>query len=323
MAAHQLNREPYRRDGRSSGTDDGIALVVVLWFLLILSIMAAGFVATTQTDTRIARNHVENARARALADAGVHLALYNLLQPQEQGPPPVDGTIRVYDIVGARILVAVQSERGKIDLNTAQPEILKRLFESVGATPDGSDALVAAIEDWRDPDDLVRVNGAENKDYLAAGLAAGAKNAPFDTVEELQQVKGVTPELYRRVAPALTVYSRSSRIDTAVAPPEALRAMSGLTEQDIQRLLSEREGAENEDREEGQTGPGARRTRGTFMIRALAQTPRGAIFVREAVAYLTGNRDEPFLFYAWREGARSFFEAAEQAPREVRDTGMR
>jgi hypothetical protein len=91
--------------------------------------------------------------------------------------------------------------------------------------------------------------------------------------------------------------------------------MSGLTEQDIQRLLSEREEAENEDpdaAEVGGTAPVARRTRGTFMIRALAQTPRGAVFVREAVAYLTGNRDEPFLFYAWREGARSFFETVVQ-----------
>jgi general secretion pathway protein K len=316
MVARQPNRDCRPRpEGRSRRADDGIALVVVLWFLLILSIMAAGFIATTQTDTRIARNQVENARARVLADAGVHLALYNMLQPPPQGAPAVDGSIRSYEILGGRILVSVQSERGKIDLNTAQPELLKGLFESVGVPPEKSDALVAAIEDWRDEDDLPRLNGAESRDYVAAGLSAGAKNAPFDSVEELRQVLGMTPELYRRVFSALTVYSRSSRIDTSVAPPEALRAMTGLTEEEIQSLLSERAVPANEDEDEDEpTQTVARRLRGTFMIQALAQTPRGAVFVREAVAQLTGSAEEPILFYAWREGTRARFESLLTTP---------
>jgi hypothetical protein len=46
------------------------------------------------------------------------------------------------------------------------------------------------------------------------------------------------------------------------------------------------------------------------MIRALAETPRGAVFVREAVVLLTADRDVPFLLYSWREGSRAYFGTA-------------
>src|SRR5882672_7761736 len=50
-------------------------------------------------------------------------------------------------------------------------------------------------------------NGAEDADYAAAGLAYGAKDAPFAMTEELLQVPGMTRELFDRVAPDITVYS--------------------------------------------------------------------------------------------------------------------
>ncbi len=49
----------------------GIALVAVLWVLVLLSVMAAGFLRDTSVETQVARNLLDNAEARALADAGV------------------------------------------------------------------------------------------------------------------------------------------------------------------------------------------------------------------------------------------------------------
>jgi general secretion pathway protein K len=54
--------------------------------------------------------------------------------------------------------------------------------------------LVDAILDWRDEDDLHLVNGAEDPDYKAAGLPYGAKDGPFDSLEELQQ-SDIAPRL--------------------------------------------------------------------------------------------------------------------------------
>ena len=47
--------------------------------------------------------------------------------------------------------------------------------------------------------------GFTDDEYEAAGRNYGAKDGPFDSVEELLQLLGMTPALYQRLAPALTV----------------------------------------------------------------------------------------------------------------------
>ncbi len=49
----------------------GLALVVVLWVLVLLSLIAASFTLTTRTEVNVTRNLIDNAKAEALADAGV------------------------------------------------------------------------------------------------------------------------------------------------------------------------------------------------------------------------------------------------------------
>ena len=67
-----------------------------------------------------------------------------------------------------------------------------------------------------------------------------AKDAPFEAVEELQQVLGMTPAVYRWVAPALTVYSGRRGIDPRVAPREALLALQGIGPEEVESFLATR-----------------------------------------------------------------------------------
>ena len=78
--------------------------------------------------------------------------------------------------------MSIQDEDGKIDLNAAPDELLRGLFVSAGLDEDAGAALVDAIVDFRDEDDLTRLNGAEDRDYADAGLPYGAKDAPFEAV---------------------------------------------------------------------------------------------------------------------------------------------
>ena len=94
--------------------------------------------------------------------------------------------------------IAIRDEGGKIDLNAAPNELLHGLFlsvacagrdgEGVGLDDRQADALVDAIRDFADEDELQRLNGAEDRDYEDAGLPWGAKDAPFRAVEELHRV---------------------------------------------------------------------------------------------------------------------------------------
>ena len=332
----------------------GIALVIVLWGLVLLAVVAASFATGSRTETILARNLVENAKARALADAGVQRAILELLMPRTTGlidegienllrlsteSPALarrrieedlrralqagdlapeaaekfregwrsDGTVYTWRFAGGEVRIAVEDEAGKIDLNRAPDELLRGVFLAVGLDERDSAALVDAIADFRDEDDLKRLSGAEDDDYRAAGLPWGAKDAPFEAVEELQQVMAVTREVYERVAPLVTVYSRRRTIDPATAPREVLLALPGSDAEAVDGHLAARAAAPEGAGPAfvGAEGFTARSRGSAYTIRAEARTASGAVFVRVAVVRLGGTVDRPFQILAWGQGGRA------------------
>ncbi len=225
-----------------------------------------------------------------------------------------DGTVYAWALGGAEVRISIHDESGKIDLNAAPDELLRGLFRTAEWTdPDGgiaalddgeADALVDAVRDYADDDDLTRLNGAEDRDYAAAGLPWDAKDAPFEAVEELQQVLGMTPLLYEAVAPALTVHSGQEGIDSDVAPGAVLRALPGTDAEGVENYLSARAAAP-----EG-AGPafvtaegfGTRSRSRFFTVRAESRLDNGAIFVREAVVALGGGRRQAYRLLSWKRG---------------------
>jgi general secretion pathway protein K len=307
------------------GPQEGMALLTVLWAVAILALISAVVTTATRTEINRTRNHVESAKAEALADAGVYRAIAELLVRETDSRPLMDGTLYRWRFADAEILVAIQSEVGKIDLNTATDELLDGLFTSVGIAGSAAKRLVATIRDFADENDERRPLGAEDADYRAAGLSAGAKDRPFESVRELQQVIGVTPELYRRVAPALTVYSHTQSIDRTTAPVSALLAMPGATQRQVDDLIAERQAARARDSMRPQGGlelvgnpaeaadvvemaakseapRAASRQYSVFTVRSEARTPGGGTFARVAVVRLTNDEANPFVFLEWHQG---------------------
>ena len=299
----------------------GLALVTVLWVLMLLSLIAASFTRTVRTEINLTRNLIESAKAVALADAGVYRAVLGLFAPVNQGGWRVDDTVYAWAYGGGEIRVSVQDEGGKIDLNKGQDALLRILFNSLGLEDQESAALVDAIVDFRDPDDLRRLNGAEDGDYALAGLAHDAKDAPFEAVEELHQVLGMTPALYDRVAPSLTVYSGLRSPHLATAPPAVLDFLSAVSaaafgqEFPTDTTVKESEPpapppstspltAEPEIIRAGRTT--ARSRVKIYTIHAEGHVASGAVFAREAVVQVTGG-NTPYRFFAWRQGPRQLF----------------
>jgi general secretion pathway protein K len=218
----------------------GVALIVVLWVLVLLSMIAGTLIAEGRTEARLARNQRDRAVAEAAADAGVYSAILMLLDPRTEKRWRSDGSTNHLTFAGHALTVSVQDEHGKIDLNTASDALLLGLFQSAGLSPDAAATMVDRIVDWRTPGDLHRLNGAKEPEYRSAGYAYGPRNAPFESVSELRLVMGMTPELYDRVAPALTVYSGAQDIDPAAAPPQALAALPGMSDERLAALLKAR-----------------------------------------------------------------------------------
>ena len=263
---------------------NGIALIAVLWTLTLLSLIGITLAWESHTGSQIARNVVESASARAAADAGVERAILDLSsRPGRTEAFRTDGTTYVWRFAECTVYISIRDEASKIDLNKAPPPLLAALFVSIGVSPEKAQSLADAIADFRDTDDMRRPSGAEASDYRDAGFAWGPKNAPFEVVEELQEVIGMRPEIYEKAAPDLSVYSLTSTI-----PATADERLSGIVR---------RAGFIPQ--------PPTASPRQAFSIRAEARSANGATFVRNAIIQLKvrqGNVELGPLMLSWSRG---------------------
>lgn len=287
--------------------EQGVALVIVLWTVMLLTVIAGNFVFAMRTETSVVRNAVSAAQAEAMANGAVHRALYETFKPaMDASTWKADGRERQWDIGGAKIKVVMMDESGKIDINTSSDELLRGLLISVGVDAAKAAQLLDAILDWRDEDSLPRPNGAESEAYQAAGLKYEPANAPFEAVEQLQQVLGMTPDIYFRIAPLITVYSKQPGINTLVAPRGVLMAIPNVDPAQVDAYIALRD----QYLASGQTPPpfpaGAAFTSAAadtvIDVHAEARMPDGAVFVREAVARRSGEAKHPVAFLSWKEG---------------------
>ena len=302
---------------RGRTAEKGVALVAVLWVIALLSMMAAVFAAETRTETDLARNLAENAKAEAQADAGVYRAIAMLLDPDQTRQPRVDGRSYQWSFAGGQVLVSIQDEGGKVDLNAAPDGLLQGLFISVGVAPDAASTLVDRIRDFTDRDHIKRLNGAEDEDYRLAGVGYDAKDAPFDSVAELEQVLGVTHELFVRVEPFVTVYTGLNGINPLTAPRE-VRAAAALSAGQSDSGLKDRQAnpiaAASPVMDLAPGAPGGAPPF-AVTIRAEARTAAGGVFCRNAVVLLT---DQPFgMPFAIREWRRIWTASPSPSPSPI------
>lgn len=286
----------------------GVALVLVLWVITLLAVIAGNFAFSMRGEAHIARNLLSTAQAQAQADAGVQRAWFELMKP------PTDlqrwqSNGLAHDLVldDAELRVTISDESGKIDLNFASDALLKGLFVSVGLSEDASVALLDAVLDWRDADKFKRLHGAEEEEYRGAGKNYVPSDAPFETVDELQRVLGMTPELYRKLAAALTVYSRQSGINAAVASREVLLAIPGVSPAMVDQYLAQRQALVAADQKAPPFvggGPFVSASTGSaaYSVRSEAKRADGTVYVRHAVARLTQDPKRPVTVLVWDEG---------------------
>jgi len=288
----------------------GIALIAVLWISSLLALLAAGAVSSSRTDLRLAYNLAEQAKARALADAGVHQGLYELLSRADRQAWRNGAVDRQLTFDGGTVRFGLRDEDAKLDLNAASVELLVGLFRAIGLPDEQASAFADRILDFRDEDSDPEPFGAEDEAYLAAGYTGGVADRPFAGVAELADVLGMTDQIYQRIKPHVTVFADVDGIDAGRAAPLALQALPGMTpelaaaisaqspETDPVEALPEDVRADVED----YLVPSRDLM---FSIESLGISDGDGRFLREVVVALDGgtrNRRLPFTIYAWKRG---------------------
>ncbi len=289
------------------GNQRGLALVMVLWGLALLSLMAVSSLSLERSARGSAVDSQARAEADALAEAGIDRAILSLLEPDSRQRWRIDGVPQELTFAGHRLRVSIQDEGGKIDLNAADRELLVNLFILQGVNPQAADELTDKVLDWRDPSDAHRLNGAKAEDYRMAGYPYGPRNGPFQSVDELKLVMDMTPELFKRVAPAITVYSQRSTINPATAPREALLALPGFDTEKADAILAARSGGGNLDAA-AEPDTSATPPRQPLSLFGLAFSIHVELldaglsgYAKEVVARITGDARQPYWILSCRD----------------------
>jgi general secretion pathway protein K len=251
-------------------SQNGIALILVLWVTILLTIIASSFAFMVRTEARALGNFKQETEAYYLARAGFERAVLELmkirlLSGEDLALPEwrADGRAILVYSNGGHAEVRITDEGGKIDINRAGRDELLRVFTVFGLDKGDREVVVDSILDWRDKDHIHEVNGAEDDYYMSLPEPYGAGDSQFETVDELAWVRGVTPGIlsgppyngyddgYHETRGGLedvfTVYSKSMKVNINTAPMTVLLSIPGISEYSAGRIIERREESEFRD----------------------------------------------------------------------------
>ena len=275
----------------------GIALFLVLWVLMLLSVIVGEFCYAMRTEVNITRNYKEQTQAYYIALAGLNQAIAGLVREDVMGSKSViveegvdilksvfgktdarkekpreeedeaeqpqwriNEEILPRDFGAGQFQVKIGNESGKININQAGASVLKMLLDTFDLDEHEMSVIVDSILDWRDANDLHRLNGAEDDYYRSLKKPYECKDGDFDTVEELLLVRGVTEELFhgglrqmvtvmeegrstgggRPKAGQSTKVSGGQKVNLNAASSKMLRALPGMTDELVEAIITYR-----------------------------------------------------------------------------------
>ena len=264
----------------------GFALLAVTLVLALLAVIVGEFAFSMRLEARMVRSYREEVIGRHLAEAAVQQAIREMLT-DSQLVGLADGVLTFFRLPAralprlARAEVPlgrgtfsyrITDEEARINLNLAPPDRVDRLLLVLGVDKQKRDIINDSLQDWKDADELRRLNGAESEDYLKLPVPYRARNANLQDVAELLQIRGVTPELYfgRNREPGLAEYVTvrgAGQVNVNTASSTVLKAL-GLSEAEVSQIVQARAAAPYAQVPAQFTGRGLSTSTRTFRVEA-------------------------------------------------------
>jgi len=204
---------------RPTGRERGFALIAVLLVLAFVAVVGAEFAYSMRLEATAARIYKETLIASHLAEAGLEQAIREIVSEfafvglGNDKDADADAECPLVFYTSARLALkrlphhnvplgagqftyCITDEEARLNLNTSPPDRVGRLLEALGLERQARDVVVDSLQDWRDPNEEHRLNGAESEDtYLKLPVPYRSKNGNLDSLAELIQIKGVTAKL--------------------------------------------------------------------------------------------------------------------------------
>jgi competence ComEA-like helix-hairpin-helix protein len=182
--------------------------------MAVLAVVVVGTFYAVRLELQVARNRADVIQAHYLALAGIEKAkglLYQDAAERKRGATHhsaalYDSPDDFRDIAfgrghfsvlrqgsrdeGGSVIYGISDEESRLNVNRASSTELGRLYQ---IRPE----IVAAIVDWRDGNNTPSTGGAEMEYYATLQPPYMPRNAPFQTLREVQMVRGITREDFK------------------------------------------------------------------------------------------------------------------------------
>ncbi len=231
----------------------GIALVIVMISIFVLTILAAGFAFSMKVETKLAQHANNETELQWLGRSGIEYARWVLVlqgtcpvenfdalsQPWATGTPSgmcatngglADIQSEVHLGHGSFAWKMTDLER-KWNINTANEPILQQALLLTGVDPSEMTPIIGSILNWRAADNNTHhMQGADTEYYQGLEPSYEAKNGPIDDLAELLLIRGITPDLYWGPSSTNHTPGAFQQRAGAFAQPQALHYEVGLAD---------------------------------------------------------------------------------------------
>ena len=229
------------RSARFQVAARGAALMLALWALFLLSAMIVSWALDIDSQLTIAGKSNRLLDAEAMACSGAEVALHPHVKPDS---PNLVGAIGDRGSYEAHIT----GEGGRLNLNwliagedPGRLDILRKYLENKGIDLNERDRMIDCLLDWVDPDNLVRLNGAEDSpDYHPA-------NTLLTRLDQLKRVKGWEKFTSAEDWDEELTLNSSGPIDVMWASRDVLLSLPGMTDSVVDQFLQIRRGPDGID----------------------------------------------------------------------------
>ena len=185
----------------------GMVLVAVLWIVAALSVIVTGMIHSVRAEVKQVSAASQIAQGGAWGGAAITVVLQSLSAPPT---PPSSLTVAEVQFQGLSIPVRAMSLNGLIDLNTASPVLLEKLFLVAGELPAPQASAMA---------EMVRATRTR------ADPQGRAQR--LESVEDLLRVTAMDYDTYAKVADLVTTDARGNgSVNLTAAPLGVIRVLA-------------------------------------------------------------------------------------------------
>ncbi|MEC9443479.1 MAG: type II secretion system minor pseudopilin GspK [Pseudomonadota bacterium] len=233
----------------------GVALLTILLLVVSITVVAGAMLASQKVAIRRSGLLFDQNQLLQDIDAGQQLAVTMIRADSKFNDTDSEQDIWAqpippYTLANHSVSIELRDEAGRFNINnlyqggtvdTAALEVFQRLLTQLNLEPD----IAIAVLDWQDTDSEVYLDGGDESavysQQLNRSVDGALPNQPFVSVDQLQEVRGVSAEVLATLRPYLTAVPYYLPININTASPALLAALiDGATSQQMQGIVDTR-----------------------------------------------------------------------------------